>query len=124
MKKIALALVLSSLGLALGPLSTDVNAGARKLCRQGLKTHPMAGEYRDLMEQATAEYKAHKKAGRVRATYAKNVAADIQSSMSAIADIDFDVVFRLAADGSNLCTLDLLYPARNCTESCLKKARR
>ena len=68
MKKIALALVLSSLGLALGPLSIDVNAGARKLCRQGLKTHPMAGEYRDLMKQCKAEYKAHKKAGRVRAT--------------------------------------------------------
>ena len=66
MKKIALALalVLSSLSLALGPLSTDVNAGARKICKQGLKTHPMAGEHRDLMKQCKAEYKAHKKAGR------------------------------------------------------------
>ena len=70
MKKIALsfALVLSSLSLALGPLSTDVNAGARKICKQGLKAHPMAGEHRDLMKQCKAEYKAHKKAGNARAT--------------------------------------------------------
>jgi hypothetical protein len=70
MKKVALVLtlVLSSLGLALGSLSTDVNAGARKICKQGLKTHPMAGEHRDLMKRCKAEYKAHKKTGRVRAT--------------------------------------------------------
>jgi hypothetical protein len=70
MKKIALVLtlVLSSLGLALGSLSTDVNAGARKICKQGLKTHPMAGEHRDLMKRCKTEYKAHKKTGRVRAT--------------------------------------------------------
>jgi hypothetical protein len=70
MKKTAftLALVLSSVGLALGPLSTDVNAGARKVCKQGLKMHPMAGAHRDLMKQCKAEYKAHKKAGRARAT--------------------------------------------------------
>jgi hypothetical protein len=30
--------------------------------------HPMAGEHRDLMKRCKAEYKAHKKAGRVRAT--------------------------------------------------------
>src|SRR5262245_7550337 len=70
MKKIALsfALALSSLSLALGPLSTDANGGARKICKQELKTHPMAGEHRDLMKQCKAEYKAQKKAGRARAT--------------------------------------------------------
>jgi hypothetical protein len=63
-----LALVLSSLGLAFGPLSTEVNAGARKICKQGLKMHPMAGEHRDLMKQCKAEYKAHTRAGHARAT--------------------------------------------------------
>jgi hypothetical protein len=44
MKKIALALalVLASSGLVVGLASTDANAGARKICKQGLKTHPMA----------------------------------------------------------------------------------
>jgi hypothetical protein len=44
MKKtaLALALVLSGPGLVLGLASTDANAGARKICKQGLKTHPMA----------------------------------------------------------------------------------
>jgi hypothetical protein len=70
MKKTALALapVLSGPGLVLGLASTDANAGARKICKQGLKTHPMAGEHRDLMKQCKAEYKAHKKAGHARAT--------------------------------------------------------
>jgi hypothetical protein len=69
MKKIALALALFLAGssLAVG-LTTDANAGARKICKQGLKTHPMAGEHRDLMKQCKAEYKAHKKAGHARAT--------------------------------------------------------
>jgi hypothetical protein len=69
MKKIALALALLLAGssLAVG-LTTDANAGARKICKQGLKTHPMAGEHRDLMKQCNAEYKAHKKAGHARAT--------------------------------------------------------
>ena len=46
MKKIALALalVLAGSSLALGLASTDANAGGRKICKQGLKTHPMAGE--------------------------------------------------------------------------------
>ena len=68
MKKIALALalVLASSGLVVGLASTDANAGARKICKQGLKTHPMAGEHRDLMKQCKAEYKAHKKVGQAR----------------------------------------------------------
>ena len=70
MKKIVLALglVLASSGLVVGLSSTDAYSGARKICKQGLKTHPMAGEHRDLMKQCRAEYKAHKKAGRTRAT--------------------------------------------------------
>jgi hypothetical protein len=68
MKKLALALVLAGSSLALGLASTDANAGARKICKQGLKMHPMAGEHRDLMKRCKAEYKAHKKAGRARAT--------------------------------------------------------
>ena len=68
MKKIALALtlVLAGSSLVVGPPSTDANAGARKLCKQGLKTHPMAGKHRDLMKQCKAEYKAYKKAGHSR----------------------------------------------------------
>jgi hypothetical protein len=67
MKKItlALALVLASSSLVVLS-STDANAGARKICKQGLKAHPMAGEHRDLMKQCKAEYKAHKKAGHAR----------------------------------------------------------
>ena len=45
-----------------GLASTDANAGARKICKQALVTHPMAGKHRDLMKQCKAEYKAHKKA--------------------------------------------------------------
>ena len=65
MKKIALALtlVLAGSSLVVGLPSTDANAGARKTCKQGLKTHPMAGEHRDLMKQCKAQYKALKKAG-------------------------------------------------------------
>ena len=65
MNKIALplALVLTSIGLVIGLASADANAGARKICKQGLKTHPMAGEHRDLMKQCKAAYKAHMKAG-------------------------------------------------------------
>ena len=68
MKKIAfaLALVLAGSSLVVGLASTDANAGARKICKQGLKTHPMAGEHRDLMKRCKAEYKAHKKAGHAR----------------------------------------------------------
>ena len=60
---LALALVLASSGLVVGLASTDANAGARKICKQGLKTHPMAGEHRDLMKQCKTEYKARKKGG-------------------------------------------------------------
>ena len=65
MKKIvlALALVLTSSSLVVGLASIDANAGARKICKQGLRTHPMAGEHRDLMKQCKAQYKALKKAG-------------------------------------------------------------
>ena len=47
MKKIvlALALVLTS-SIVVGLASIDANAGARKICKQGLETHPMAGEHR------------------------------------------------------------------------------
>jgi len=70
MKKIALALalILAGSSLAVGLVSTDANAGARKICKQGLMTHPMAGKHRDLMKQCKAEYKAYKKAGGARAT--------------------------------------------------------
>jgi hypothetical protein len=69
MKKIALALalVLAGSSLALGLASTDANAGGRKMCKQALITHPMAGKHRDLMKQCKAEYKVHKKAGSARA---------------------------------------------------------
>ena len=63
MKNIALALVLAGSSLVVGLASTHANAGARKICKQALMTHPMAGEHRDLMKQCKAEYKAHKKAG-------------------------------------------------------------
>jgi hypothetical protein len=69
MKTIAFALALVLAGSSLvtvGLFSTDANAGARKICKQGLKTHPMAGEHRDLMKRCKAEYKAHKKAGHTR----------------------------------------------------------
>jgi hypothetical protein len=64
MKKIvlALALFLAGSSLAVG-LTTDANAGARKICKQGLERHPMAGEHGDLMKRCKAEYKALKKAG-------------------------------------------------------------
>ena len=65
MKKaaLALALVLAGSSLAVGLASADANAGGRKICKQALMTHPMAGEHRDLMKRCKAEYKAHKKAG-------------------------------------------------------------
>jgi hypothetical protein len=65
MKKIALALalVLAASSLAVGLASTDVNAGARKICKQALMTHPIAGTHRDQMKRCKAEYKAYKKAG-------------------------------------------------------------
>jgi hypothetical protein len=64
MKKIALALalVLAGSSLAVGLASTDANAGARKICKQMLMRHPMAGEHNDLMKRCKAEYKAYKKA--------------------------------------------------------------
>ena len=63
MKKIALALalVLAGSGLVVGLASTDANAGARKICKQGLKTHPMAGEHRDLMKQCKQNTKLTKR---------------------------------------------------------------
>ena len=61
---LALALVLAGSSPAVGLASTDANAGAaRKICKQALMTHPMAGKHSDLMKQCKAEYKAHKKAG-------------------------------------------------------------
>ena len=64
MKNIALALALVLAGSVSpwGLASTDANAGGRKICKQALVTHPMAGKHRDLMKQCKAEYKAHKKA--------------------------------------------------------------
>jgi hypothetical protein len=59
---LALALVLASSSLAVGLASTDANAGGRKICKQALLTHHMAGKHRDQMKQCKAEYKAHKKA--------------------------------------------------------------
>ncbi|HET9936714.1 MAG TPA: hypothetical protein VFQ29_09725 [Methyloceanibacter sp.] len=71
MKKIAfaLALVLAGAGLVVGLASTDANAGARKVCKQGLERHPMAGEHSDLMKRCKAEYKALKKAGHTPRVY-------------------------------------------------------
>ena len=70
MKKIAfaLALVLAGSSLVVGLASTDANAGAGKFCKQALKSHPMAGEHRDLMKQCKAAYKSHIKAGYPRPT--------------------------------------------------------
>jgi hypothetical protein len=68
MKKIALALALVLAGSSLVGLATDANAGGRKFCKQALKTHPMAGEHRDLMKQCKEAYKAHIKAGYPRPT--------------------------------------------------------
>jgi hypothetical protein len=53
MKKIALALalILAGSSIAVGLVSTDANAGARKMCKQALKAHPMPGKHRDLMKQ-------------------------------------------------------------------------
>ena len=66
---LALALILAGSSLAVGLASTEADAGAaRKVCKQGLMTHPTAGEHRDLMKQCKAEYKAYKKAGGARAT--------------------------------------------------------
>ena len=62
MKKIALALALLLAGssLTVGLTFTDAHAGARKMCKRVLKTHPMAGKQHDLMKQCKAEYKAYK----------------------------------------------------------------
>ena len=70
MKKIALALALFLGGssLAVGLASTDANAGGRKICKQALMTHPMAGKHGDLMKQCKAEYRAYKKARSARAS--------------------------------------------------------
>ena len=65
---LALTLVLTASTLAVGLVSTDANAGARKICKQALLTHPMSGKHHELMKQCKAEYKAHKKAGGARAT--------------------------------------------------------
>lgn len=65
---LALALVLAGSSLVVGLPSTDANAGGRKICKQALTTHPMAGKHRDLMKQCKAEYKAHKKAVGARQT--------------------------------------------------------
>jgi hypothetical protein len=68
MKKaaLALALVLASSSLAVSLVAVDANAGARKICKQGLEKHPMAGEHRDLMKRCKSEYKAYIKAGHPR----------------------------------------------------------
>ena len=70
MKKIALALalVLAGSSLAVGLVSTDAKAGARKICKQALLTHPIAGTHREQMKRCKAEYKAYQKAGGARAT--------------------------------------------------------
>jgi len=70
MKKIALslALVLAGSSLAVGLASPDANAGARKICKQALMTHPIPGTHRDQMKRCKAEYKAYKKAGGAQAT--------------------------------------------------------
>jgi hypothetical protein len=65
---LSLALVLAGSTIAVGLAATDANAGARKICKQALTTHPMAGKHRDLMKQCKAEYKAHKKAGGAQPT--------------------------------------------------------
>ena len=59
---LALALVLAGSSLAVGLISTDANAGGRKLCKQALMTHPMSAKHHDLIKQCQTEYKAHKKA--------------------------------------------------------------
>jgi hypothetical protein len=68
MKKIALALalVLAGSSIAVGLASPDANAGARKICKQALMTHPMAGKHRDLMKQCKAEQSSQE--GRWRAS--------------------------------------------------------
>jgi hypothetical protein len=70
MKKtvLGLALVLAGSSLAVGLGPTDANAGARKFCKEAVKTHPMAGEPRDVMKRCRAAYKAHRKAGYARPT--------------------------------------------------------
>jgi hypothetical protein len=70
MKKIALALalVLAGSSHSVGLASTDANAGARKICKQALMTHPIPGTHRDQMKRCKAEYKAYKKAGGAQAT--------------------------------------------------------
>jgi len=42
------------------------DAGGGKICRQGLKAHPMAGKHRELMKQCKAEYRAYKNARAAR----------------------------------------------------------
>ena len=70
MKKaaLALALVLAGSSLAVGLAWTDANAGARKICKQMLMRHPMAGNHNDLMKRCKAEYKAYKKPRSARAS--------------------------------------------------------
>jgi hypothetical protein len=70
MKKVALALalILAGSSLAVGLASTDANAGARKICRQALMTHPIPGTHHEQMKRCKAEYRAYKKAGGARAT--------------------------------------------------------
>src|SRR5262249_44126238 len=66
---VALALVLAGSSLAVGLASTDANAGsAKKICKQEVMMHPMAGTHRALMKQCKAQYKAYKKAGHAPAT--------------------------------------------------------
>jgi hypothetical protein len=59
---LALVLVLAGSSFAVGLVSTDANAGARKTCKQILMRHPMRGEHSDLMKRCKAEYRAYKKA--------------------------------------------------------------
>ena len=64
MKRIALALrlALAVSSFAVGLVSTEANAGARKTCKQILMRHPMKGEHSDLMKHCKVEYRAYKKA--------------------------------------------------------------
>jgi hypothetical protein len=68
MKQIALTLALAVAGssLASGLASNDANAGARKICKQALMTHPIPGTHHEQMKRCKAEYKAYKKAGGAR----------------------------------------------------------
>ena len=68
MKKIALALALVLAGSSLAVGLASAECRCRKICKQALMTHPMAGKHGDLMKQCKAEYRAYKKARSARAS--------------------------------------------------------